>query len=92
MSVQRILKRIKFYSYKIHLVQELNENDFDRRNEFFELIMQRINLFLFNIVFSDKDSLEVNNNVNKRNYRLWSDENPHWILQAHSQRPEKLNI
>jgi len=38
----RILKRIKFYSYKIHFVQELNEDHFDRRNEFYELMMQRI--------------------------------------------------
>jgi len=30
MSVQIILKRIKFHLYKIHLVQEVNEDDFDR--------------------------------------------------------------
>jgi len=36
MAVQRILKKIKFYSYKINLVQESNEDDFDRRMEFCE--------------------------------------------------------
>jgi len=44
MSVQRILKRIKFYPMqnlcKIYFVQELNEDN--RRNEFCELMMQRI--------------------------------------------------
>lgn len=51
MAVQKILKKIKFYPYKIHLVQELNEDDFDRRMEFCELMMRKpdndLN-FLFN--------------------------------------------
>jgi len=41
-SVQRILKQIKFHPYKIHFVQELNKNDFDQRKQFCELMMQRI--------------------------------------------------
>jgi len=40
MSVQRILKLIKFYPCKIHFIQELNEDN--RLNEFYELMMQRI--------------------------------------------------
>jgi len=78
--MQRILKWIKFYSYKIHLVQELNEDDFDQWNEFCELMMQRIDEesnFLFNIVFSAKATFEVNGNVNRHNCRLWFDKNPH---------------
>jgi len=39
----------------------------------------------------DEATFEVNGNVN-RHRRLWSDENPHWILQARIQHPEKLNI
>ncbi|XP_011687761.1 PREDICTED: uncharacterized protein LOC105449970 [Wasmannia auropunctata] len=35
-SVCKILKQNKFRPYKIHLVQELNEDDFDRRLEFYE--------------------------------------------------------
>ena len=30
-SIQRLLKDHSFHTYKIHLVQELNEDDFDRR-------------------------------------------------------------
>ncbi|CAG9761868.1 unnamed protein product [Ceutorhynchus assimilis] len=30
-SVHRILKLHKFYHYKLHLAQELNEDDYDRR-------------------------------------------------------------
>jgi len=29
MAAQKILKKIKFHTYKINLVQELNEDDFD---------------------------------------------------------------
>ena len=33
-SVQKILKREKYHTYKINLLQELSEDDFDRRIEF----------------------------------------------------------
>jgi len=47
--------------------------------------------FLFNIVFLDEATFEVNGNVNKHNCRLWS-ENSHWILQAYttSRKTERL--
>jgi hypothetical protein len=32
-SVQNILKQAKYHPYKIHLVHEFNEDDFDRRLE-----------------------------------------------------------
>jgi len=41
MFVQRILKQISSI-IKIHLVQEMNKDDFDRQNEFCELMMQGI--------------------------------------------------
>jgi len=55
--VQKILKRIKFHPYKIHLIQKLNKDDFNRRDEFCELMMQKIVEelnFLFNIIFPMK--------------------------------------
>jgi len=72
------LKLIKFHPYKIHLVQKLNKDDFDR-NKFGKLMMQRTDEesnFLFNIVFSDEATFEVNN-VNRHNCRLWFDKKPH---------------
>jgi len=50
-------------------------------------MMQRIDEesnFLFNIIFLDEATFEVNGNVNKHNCTLWSDENSHWILQAYT--------
>ena len=42
-SVQKITKREKFHPYKIKLLQELSEDDFDRRIEFCEVIMDKLN-------------------------------------------------
>jgi len=42
------------YATKVHFVQELNDDDFDRRIEFYELMTKRIDEdcnFLSNIVF-----------------------------------------
>ena len=41
-TIQRILKAHNFHPYKIHLVQELNEDDFDKRLEFCEVMSERI--------------------------------------------------
>jgi len=72
-SVQRILKWIKFHPYKIPLVQELNEDDFDETNFVSrDFMMQRIDgepNFLFNIFFLDEAIFEVNGNVNRYNCR-----------------------
>ncbi|KAK0071654.1 hypothetical protein PV325_012546, partial [Microctonus aethiopoides] len=56
-SVGRILKREKYHPYKIRLVQELFEDDFDRLLEFCETMMDscnRDNNFVRNVVFSDE--------------------------------------
>jgi hypothetical protein len=37
------MKREKFYPYKIQLLHELTEDDFDRRTEFCEIMMNKIN-------------------------------------------------
>ncbi|XP_025267674.1 uncharacterized protein LOC112639065 [Camponotus floridanus] len=95
MSVHKILKKNEFHPYKIHPVQELSEDDFDRRVEFCEDVMQRIDMdpeFATKIVFSDEATFELNGNINRHNCRFWSDENPHWMIEAHTQHPEKLNV
>lgn len=47
--------------------------------------------FLY-IVFLDEATFELNGNVNRHNCRFWSDTNPHWMLESHTQYPEKINI
>lgn len=94
-SVWKVLKNNNFHPFKVKLVQELNEDDPDRRNEFSETMMERISLdqqFLRNIVFSDEATFQLNGTINRYNCRYWSDANPYWIEQNHTQYPQKLNV
>lgn len=94
-SVQKILKKEKFHPYKIHLLQELSEDDFDRRIEFCETAMNMIDEdrnILNWIMFSDEATFCLNGNVNRHNCRYWSDTNPHWMEQVHTQHPQKVNV
>lgn len=94
-SIQRILKTAQFHPFKIKLVQELLEDDFDRRLEFCETFMEMIDEdphLLDRVVFSDEATFFLNGNVNRHNFRYWSDENPHWTSESKTQYPEKLNV
>lgn len=94
-TVQRILKAHSFHPYKIHLVQELNEDDFDWRLQFCEDMSERIindEHFLFNTCFSDECSFFLNGVVNRHNCRYWSDSNPRIYHEVHTQQPQKLNV
>ncbi|KYN18348.1 hypothetical protein ALC57_09344 [Trachymyrmex cornetzi] len=94
-SVSKILKLNKWHPYKLHLCQELSEDDFDRRIEFCDLMMEMIvddPLLLNNIVFSDEATFQLTGNVNRHNCRYWSDVNPHWKRDNHIQYPQKVNV
>ncbi|GAB1865891.1 DUF4817 domain-containing protein [Camponotus japonicus] len=94
-SVHKILKLNKWHPYKLYLVQELFEDDFDRRIEFCDLMMEMIvddPLLLNNIVFSDEATFELTGNVNRHNCRYWTNENPHWKRDNHTQYPQKVNV
>lgn len=94
-SASKIMKINKWHPYKIHLIQELSEDDFDRRTEFCETMMNMIDddpLLLGNIVFSDEATFELTGNVNRHNFRYWSDNNPHWMREKKTQNPQKLNV
>lgn len=94
-SVIRILKREKYHPYKIRLVHELAEEDFDRRLQFCEILMDicnRDNNFVRNMVFSDEATFCLNGTVNRQNCRYWSQTNPHWVQEGHTQHPLKLNV
>ncbi|KAJ8959810.1 hypothetical protein NQ318_011542 [Aromia moschata] len=75
-SILRLLKNEKYRPYKIHLVQELNDDDPDCRLEFCEIMANRCQdnpLFItFILTFVLNGTT-----VNKQNCRYWSTENPH---------------
>lgn len=92
-SVKKVFKSEKIHPYKPHLVQELNEDDFDRRSEFCEIMMDKCNAdpyFAYNILFSDEATFMLNGTVNRHNCRYWSAINPRWMVELHTQRPQKL--
>lgn len=94
-SIIRILKAYKFHPYKIKLVQELNEDDPDRRLQFCEVMSQRLiedPQLLFNICFSDECTFYLNGAVNRHNCRYWNDSNPHLFREVHTQYPQKINV
>lgn len=96
-SVFRILHKHKFHPYKIKLVQELHEDDSDRRRrlEFCEVMSRSLidtpNL-LYNICFSDECTFSLNGLVNRHNCRYWAESDPHVMREFHTQRPQKLNV
>lgn len=94
-SVMKILKSAKQHPYKIQLLHELSEDDPDRRMQFCELMMERINNnpgFIKQIVFTDEATFCLNGFVNRHNCRYWSDVNPQWMEENHTQYPQKLNV
>jgi len=69
--VHKTLKHNKFHPFKVCLMHKLNEDDFDRRVEFCEM-MTRIDTdldFLFRIVFSDEAMFKLNDILNRHNNR-----------------------
>lgn len=94
-SIQQISKRAGFHPYKIHLLQELTEEDFDRRIEFCENVMDKLDQnreFNEHILFSDESTFCLNGHLNRHNCRYWSDQNPHWMEEVHTQWPQKVNV
>lgn len=94
-TVSRLLRKLKYHPYKVHLVQELSDDDFDRRAEFCETMIDRSNAnpeLIRNIVFSDESTFSLNGTVNKQNCRYWADENPHWMMEANTQYPQRVNV
>lgn len=93
--VHRVVQKHKYHPYKVIPVHELFEDDFDRRSEFCGRMQNMCNLdnnLVKNIIFSDEATFYLNGNVNRQNCRYWATENPHWMIEVHSQYPKKINV
>lgn len=94
-TVLKCLHKEKLHPYKMMFVQELTEDDPDRRVQFCEEIMNKLDrnvVSLDSIVFSDESTFTLNGELNRQNCRYWSAENPHWIRETHTQYPQKVNV
>lgn len=94
-SVLRILHRHKFHPFHQQLHQELHGDDFQKRIEFSQWILQRVEAdadFLMDILFSDESRFHNNGTVNRHNFHYWSVEIPHWIRGARFQVQWGVNV
>ncbi|KAJ8958709.1 hypothetical protein NQ318_016436 [Aromia moschata] len=90
---ENVQQDVKYHPYRVRLIHELAEDDFDRRTEFCEYMMDHNNQnngFIANILFSDEATFFLNGHVNRQNTRYWSQENPHWMQEYHTQHPQKI--
>ena len=86
-SVRNTLKKSKFPSYKLKIVQELNANDYAARMTFAEEMIDKIlhsQDFLRHLMFSDETHFHMHGGVNTHNCRYWSNTNPHWTAESPS--------
>jgi hypothetical protein len=90
-SVERILRDdLKLKSYVPCLVQELSEDDFDRRVEFAEEWIRRIDedpTFGEHVLWSDEAIFRLSGHVNRHNCIIWSNINPHETVARPFQSP-----
>jgi hypothetical protein len=78
------MKREKFHPFKIQLLHELAEDDFNRRTEFCEIMLNKVNQddnFINHVLFSDEYTFCLNGHVNR-----------HSMEEVHTQRPQKINV
>ena len=94
-SVPKILKREKYHPNKIHLLLELSEDDFHHRIEFCEIIADRLDQegnFINQWLFSDESTFYFNGHVEHHNCGYWSNTNPYWMEEVHTQYSQKINV
>lgn len=94
-SVQRILVNHGYHPFKIHLVQHLQPNDYQRRLEFIAFVSTQLHddpNFLGKIMWSDESRFHNNGIVNRHNSHYWSTENPHWVRETHFQNIWGINV
>lgn len=48
--------------------------------------------FSKNIIFNDEACFFINGEVNKQNFRYWSEQNPHWVENVNTQATMKVNV
>ena len=93
-TVWRVLKkRLQLKPYRLQLVQALKNNDYLRRMEFCNQMLQMEDdeNFCSLLIFSDEATFHLNGKVNRHNVRIWGTENPHEIIQYERDSP-KVNV
>ena len=82
-SFHRIIKELGFRPFKPCAAIELSDDDFDRRHEFCQSMVDRIEAepaILNKIIWSDESEFKLNGTINRHNCRYWASTNPHELI------------
>ncbi|GFU15983.1 t-complex protein 1 subunit delta [Nephila pilipes] len=93
-SLQRIMKELELSPYKIQVTQPLNEDHTQRRSEFAQLMLEKIQtgeIDVKKIWFSDEAYFTLDGHLNKQNYRYWGRERLE-ITVVRSVHPKKFLV
>ena len=94
-TIQNVLhKNLRFYAYKLQLLQALKSEDTLRRKKFAVTMLNRLDShpgFLKRVCFSDESTFYVSKLLNRHNLRIWGSENPHDTCELERDSP-KLNV
>lgn len=89
-SVLRMLHEMKHTPYHPRLIHALNEDDFDRRIEFSEAWLARLEgdpEVARNVVWTDEAIFHTSGSVNRHNCVFWRADNPHITIEVEHTSP-----
>ncbi|GFU63886.1 uncharacterized protein TNCV_2313921 [Trichonephila clavipes] len=91
-TIQKIMRNIlRYYPYKLQLVQELLPHDFETRYLFSLQFLARLEIdpeWLWNILWTDEAHFHLDGSVNTHTCRIWESDNPHSTLQVPLHSPK----
>jgi hypothetical protein len=82
-SYQVVMEQLHFKPYRSTLIVDFNEDDFDRRCEFCEIWLEKLENdpdLIDRIFWSDDAKFNMNTTVNRHNCTYWARENPHFPI------------
>ncbi|GFV39803.1 DUF4817 domain-containing protein [Trichonephila clavipes] len=91
-TVQKIMRNIlRYYPYKLQLVQELLPHDFETRHLFSLQFLARLEVdpeWPWDILWTDEAHFHLDGSVNTHNCRIWDSDNPHSTLHPPLHSPK----
>ncbi|GFT70104.1 uncharacterized protein TNCV_2785261 [Trichonephila clavipes] len=91
-TVQKIMRNIlRYYPYKLQLVQELLPHDFETRHLFSLQFLARLEVdpeWHWHILWTDEAHFHLDGSVNTHSCRIWESDNPHCTLQVTLHSPK----
>ncbi|XP_017885361.1 histone-lysine N-methyltransferase SETMAR-like [Ceratina calcarata] len=94
-TVWRTLKDQQMHPYHYQRVQQLEEGDPERRRNFCSWMLQKLREnenFISQILFTDEAGFDRSGVFNLHNEHVWAIENPHAVVERHSQRQFSCNV